>query len=78
MLLYIGYIDEPKDDFTGRHFYGNFYLGLYYDSINNIELSQTFLHIPCNSMKYKENDMWFHLPRVLYDRRFNRQDKPAG
>ena len=68
MLDYIGQADEK--DFEGRRFYGNFYLGLYYDSIKNMELSEAFLQYPRESKKYRSNDMWYHLPRVLYDKRF--------
>lgn len=56
MLEFIGLADER--DFEGRRFYGNFYLGLYFDSVQNIELSEAFLQFPSTSRKYSENDMW--------------------
>ena len=68
MLDYIGKADE--NDFEGRRFYGNFYLGLYFDSMNSSELSEAFLQYPQESKKYRSHDMWFHLPKVLYNKRF--------
>jgi hypothetical protein len=70
MLEYIGGADEK--DFEGRRFYGNFYLGLYFDSLRNLELCEGFLQYPKESKKYRSHDMWFHLPRVLYARRFDK------
>lgn len=65
MLEIIGNADER--DFTGVRFFGNFYLGLYYASINVLDLSLSFLDIPSNSFRYPNKDMWFHLPRVMRD-----------
>jgi len=67
MLEIIGATDE-KDTF-GTRFYGNFYLALYHDSINEYGLAQAFLAFPCNSKKYSQKDMWFHLPRAFADQR---------
>jgi hypothetical protein len=68
MMLFIGNADEK--DFTGRNFFGNFYLGLYYDSIGNTDLAQLFLSLPARSRKFNPNDMWYHLPRVYFEKRF--------
>lgn len=65
MLEIVGTADER--DFSGVRFFGNFYLGLYYDSMNIGELSLSFLDIPANSFRYPSKDMWFHLPRVMKD-----------
>lgn len=56
MLEFIGLADER--DFEGRRFYGNFYLGLYFDSMKNADLSEAFLQFPSTSRKYHHNDMW--------------------
>ena len=46
-------------------FYGNFYIGLYFDSINDIHMATAFLEIPRESTRFKQDDMWYHLPRLL-------------
>ena len=61
---------NPDRDPSGQHFFGNFYVGLYFDSINNMGMSQAFLSICNDSRRYKENDMWYHIPRFLYKERF--------
>lgn len=68
LLDFIGTADEK--DFSGTSFFGNFYLGLYFDSIGDMDMSRTFLSIPKNSNRYPTRDVWFHLPRVLYEQRF--------
>lgn len=68
LLEQIGQVDEK--DIYGLRYYGNFYLGLYYDSINEPGLSQAFLMIPNESNRYDKRDMWYHVPRMLYKRRF--------
>jgi tetratricopeptide (TPR) repeat protein len=67
MMEFIGGVDE-KDTF-GFAFFGNFYLGLYYDSIGNRDFAKTFLQFAAASTRYPEKDMWYHVPRVLYDAR---------
>jgi len=67
----IQFIEAVSDnDFTGRKFYGNFYLGLFYDSIGERDMSALFLSFPCKSRKFSDKDMWFHLPRIFFDCRF--------
>lgn len=75
----IDFIDRADEkDISGRIFYGNFYLGLYFDSICELTkddsdfdgVAERFLRVPAHSRKYREDDMWFHLPRILYDKRF--------
>ena len=68
MLDIIGRADQS--DFGGTIFFGNFFLGLFFDSIGNKGYAQAFLNRPSESTRYPPNDMWFHLPRVLYDMRF--------
>ncbi len=68
LLSIIGSADER--DFSGRSFFGNFYLALYHDSVGNKELAKAFLSFPAESNKYPSNDMWHHLPRMFYRRRF--------
>lgn len=71
----INFIEAVSDnDFTGRKFYGNFYLGLFYDSIGEYDMAELFLSFPCKSRKFSDKDMWFHLPRLLFDRRFNEKN----
>lgn len=61
-----------ESDFMGNRFFGNFFLALYYDSIGEYDLCQGFLEFPCSSSRYPPEDMWYHVPRVLYDLRFNK------
>jgi hypothetical protein len=68
LLDFIGSADER--DFSGNSFFGNFYLGLYYDSVGEVDLSRTFLSLSKSSSRYPVKDMWYHLPRVLYEQRF--------
>ena len=64
MMTIIGDTDER--DVFGFRFFGNFYLGLYYDSVNEEDLARVFLSYPKESTRYPERDMWFHVPRYLY------------
>lgn len=52
----------------GVKFYGNFYLGLYFDSMNDTEAAKHFLSYPATSNRYPNLDMWYHVPRLLYAR----------
>lgn len=61
-------------DTLGRSFLGNFFLGLYYDSVGESGLAQAFLSIPKESARYSSRDMWYHLPRVFYDLRYPDSD----
>lgn len=73
MLSLIGDVDVKKDP-SGMYFFGNFWLGLYYDAIGQMDLSKVFLSITNDSPRYKEKDMWYRLPRVLYANRFPDED----
>ena len=64
MMSIIGGTDER--DVFGFRFFGNFYLGLYYDSVGEADLARVFLSFPRDSTRYPERDMWFHVPRYLY------------
>jgi hypothetical protein len=68
LLDSLGAVDE-RDTFGARYF-GNFYLGLFYDSVGEPGLSQAFLTIPNESERYPKRDMWYHVPRMLYRQRF--------
>jgi len=63
MMDMIGQSDNR--DFLGLQFFGNFYLGLYYDSVGNAELAKLFMDFPTSSTRYSKQDMWYHLPRRL-------------
>lgn len=69
MLELIGHTDE--DDRSGIRYYGNFFLGLYFDAIGEEGFARAFLALPNESDRYKSGEMWYHLPRVLYQQRFN-------
>jgi hypothetical protein len=64
LLGIIGETDER--DVFGFRFFGNFYLGLYYDSIGEFDLARVFLSFPKDSNRYPDRDMWYHVPRYLY------------
>ena len=64
MMTIIGDTDER--DVFGFRFFGNFYLGLYYDSVCEEDLARVFLSYPKESTRYPERDMWYHVPRYLY------------
>lgn len=68
VLEQIGSADEK--DLYGLRYYGNFYIGLYFDSIDELGLCQAFLSIPNDSDRYSKRDMWYHVPRFLYKQRF--------
>jgi tetratricopeptide (TPR) repeat protein len=55
-------------DPVGTLFYGNFYLGLYFDSMNQKEMVGAFLDIPVTSNKFPKYDLWFHIPRLLLEK----------
>eukprot|EP01041_Mallomonas_annulata_P001898 gene1898-3675_t len=65
MLDIVGSGDEK--DFLGVRFFGNFYIGLYYHSIGNMDFAKLFLEIPASCDRYSDKDMWYHVPRVLYE-----------
>lgn len=77
----------------GAIFYGNFYLGLYFDSIGthafsvtlyaytvtgDSGLAQAFLRFPFESARYPPSDMWYHLPRALFRMRGWSADEAEG
>jgi tetratricopeptide (TPR) repeat protein len=64
MMEAIGSADER--DIFGFRFFGNFFLGLYYDSIGEADLARVFLSFPRDSTRYPDRDMWYHVPRFLY------------
>ena len=76
VLEQIGSADEK--DLYGLRYYGNFYIGLYFDSINELGLCQAFLSIPNDSDRYSKRDMWYHVPRFLYKQRFLSGDSSSS
>jgi len=60
--------NELGKDVQSKHFYGNFYMGLFYESTGENEMAKALLGIPASSSKYSETDMWFHVPRFLLNR----------
>lgn len=66
---------EKYKDVDGSYFYGNFYTALYYDSIQEEDMMKAFLEYPANSNRYPPTDLWFHLPRILYDTRSVQKNK---
>ena len=58
--------DADERDVFGLRFFGNFYLGLYYDSVGDYDLAKTFMSFTRQSNRYPDKDMWYHLPRVLF------------
>jgi tetratricopeptide (TPR) repeat protein len=75
LLEAIGSVDE-RDTF-GARYYGNFYLGLFYDSVGEPGLAQAFLTIPNESTRYPPRDMWYQVPRMLYRQRFTDAEAEA-
>lgn len=70
LLSMVGETDREKDP-SGLFFFGNLYLGLYFDSRHEPDMAQVFLsHVRSSSIKKSARDMWHHLPKVLYDQRF--------
>lgn len=73
----LDFIDQRSmrdtQDVAGIRFYGNMYLGLYYDARGEPELAQAFLSLPAQSSRFGPNDMWHHVPRLLYRHRFGHQ-----
>lgn len=67
ILDLLGNLDDK--DFGGIRFFTNFYLGLYYDSIGDVEMAQSLLSLSANSDKYPVKDVWYHLPRILCKKR---------
>eukprot|EP01039_Chlorochromonas_danica_P004433 gene4433-4857_t len=61
-------------DISGWAFYGNFYLGLYFDAVYQSEMARVFLSFPRASTRYRPSDMWYHVPRALYKSRFGEDD----
>ena len=59
---------DAKDVF-GVRFFGNFYLGLYFDSVGEEDLARTFLAFTRGSKRYPDRDMWYHVPRMLHTTR---------
>lgn len=69
MLCELEKIDEK--DPLGIRFYGNFYLGLYFDSVGQSDLAESLLSFPALSSRYRSDDMWYHVPRMLYRIRYS-------
>lgn len=69
-LIGVASMDTQRRDMMGTQFFGNFFLGLYFDSIGELGFAQAFLKIPCESNRYPKLDMWYHIPRTLYAQRF--------
>lgn len=42
---------------------------MYFDSKGDADMARAFLSIPCSSGKYKEGDIWYHVPRLLCEQR---------
>jgi len=75
MLSIIDAVDD-KDVF-GIRFFGNFYLGLYFDSVGEHDLAKTFLAFTRESKRYPDRDMWYHVPRMLHTTRGWDDDPPS-
>jgi tetratricopeptide (TPR) repeat protein len=73
MIEVIGSTEEK--DLCGNSFFGNFYLGLFFDSTDQVYLAKTFISIPLRSMKYPSTDMWYHIPKLLVQKRGFQIDK---
>eukprot|EP01038_Epipyxis_sp_PR26KG_P006464 gene6464-8893_t len=69
MLEIIGESDKNE-----LEFFGNFFIGLYYDSFGENDLAQAFLSVAVQRNKNPKNDMWHYLPRVLYHQRYGDGD----
>lgn len=69
--------NEDEKDVMGRRYYGNMYLGLYFDAMGEKDLAQAFLAIPAQSSRYGETDMWYHIPRIFYRNRYPDDDDAA-
>jgi len=46
-------------------FFGNFFLGLFFDATGNREMARSMLAFPRDSRRFPEADMWYHVPRAL-------------
>lgn len=73
----IGLVENTDiKDLIKTSFYGNFYLGLYFDATENEYFAPTFMSMCASSEKYPSNDMWYHLPRVfMKERGWNLQNE---
>lgn len=69
MLEIVG--DPSDNDLPGSNFFGSFYVGLYLDSVDERDLAKTFLGHAKDSLRYPKQDMWYHVPRILFSNRFN-------
>jgi hypothetical protein len=76
MLEFIG--NSDKEDNDQFRFFGNFYIGLYYDSIGDKSFSQMFLSLSKQSNRYPKRDMWYQVPRILYLNRFGEEEKETN
>lgn len=66
MLDVIGTTERDANDVQGTIFYGNFFLGLYFESIGEKDMAKAFLDIPCGSDRYDDKqDLWMHVPFML-------------
>ena len=66
----ISFTGNPSEkDLSGNYFYGNFFIGLYFDSIGEPSFAEVFLAIPNESTRYSQKDMWYHIPRLLVSNR---------
>jgi hypothetical protein len=65
MLDVIGTTERDANDVQGTIFYGNFFLGLYFESIGEMDMAKAFLDIPCGSDRYDKQDLWHHVPFML-------------
>jgi hypothetical protein len=54
-------------------FFANFYIGLYYDSIQDGTMAEAFLGPIFDYPKFKGTDLWRYIPQVLWTSRGNRQ-----
>ncbi len=70
MVESIGSVEiTDNKDLTKTSFYGNFYLGLYFDANGDEYFAPTFMSMCATSAKYPASDMWYHLPRVFMKER---------
>jgi len=57
-----------EESLGGAVFYGNFYVGLFLDAVGNRDMAAAFFQVPRESNRFPNEDMWYHLPRILCDK----------
>ena len=65
---------SEERDASGFRFYGNLYTALYFDSIGDADLCKTFLGFAIATNPSTSRDIWYHLPRLYYIKRYGVDD----